>query len=197
VIASRENYNCKNAKPSELQVRCRQAPVKVITKVPPQLHTSREARQEAKRNYQLAFKDKLDGCPVWFNFSIDILYINDSLATKYFFEKFTIRPGQVNKPQWQLGEMRAQLQHVVFADEKVYFHSGDLLRNLKALETAIFPEVALIAMVDIAKAKQSLKPLAKFFYFLRGAPYQHNKASKLKLQLVAKRYIQALKYMVT
>jgi hypothetical protein len=169
--------------------------VKVITKVPFQLHTSREARQEARSHYQLAFKEKLDGCPVWFDFRMDALYISDNLAVKYFFEKFTILPGQGSEPQWQLENIRNQLRKVVFADEKVYQYSGALLRNLEALEIAVFPDITRTSLSLINRNQQTAN---QFLYFIKKAclPYDR-KSCKLRIGFVSKKSIEICRQMVT
>jgi hypothetical protein len=153
-------------------------------------------------HYQLAFKDKLDGCPIWFDFAIDALYISDTLAAKYFFEKFTIRPGQANEPQWQLGEMRTRLGYVVFADEKVYAHAGALLQNLEALERAFFPEITQTSMSLITKNKQTVKQFwyfinGQFLYFTNSAPYEHSRFCKLRLRFVTRSSLEILRQLVT
>ena len=169
--------------------------MKVVTKVPFQLHTSREARQEARRHYQLAFKEKLDECPVWFDFGMDVLYISDNLAVKYFFEKFTILPGQGSEPQWQLENIRTQLRQVVFADEKVYQYSGALLRNLEALETAVFPDMTRTSLSLITSNKQTTN---QFLYFIKKAcVFYDSKSCKLRIRFVNKNSLEICREMVT
>lgn len=169
--------------------------MRVITKVPFQLHTSREARQEARRHYQLAFKEKLDGCPVWFDFRMDALYISDNLAVKYFFEKFTIRPDQGSEPQWQLENIRTQLRQVIFADEKVYQYSGALLRNLEALEIAVFPDRTRTLLSLLTSNKQTAK---QFLYFIKKAcvPYD-SKSCKLRIRFVNQSNMEICRKLVT
>jgi 2EXR family len=75
------------------------APVKAVTTTPALLHTNVEAKEVAAKHYKLAFNDNLKHRPVWFDFSIDILYFNDNLAASCFFERFSMHADPADKPQ--------------------------------------------------------------------------------------------------